>query len=262
MESITRQQRILGQLNSLWLPAAMNLLNVRIAHYDRSADPARPEYNQHVIYVFWHEFIPIILPHWGHTPLTILVSKHRDGEWVNQIGENLGMHVVRGSSSRGGSAAIRKLKKNSGFSSIAISPDGPRGPRRKMAAGPVFLAAMLGMPIVPLAAGIKNPWRLGTWDKMAVPKPFSRVRMIFGPKIHIPRTGDRELLESYRVSTERLLTGLCDTAQDWAESGARMFGEQPFVRGHRCNRMTFDPPRVDRPNIGGRAQLAPDQAAA
>ena len=111
------------------MPRALDLLNFRIAHYDRSVDPARPEYSEHVIFSFWHEYIVVVLPRWGHTPLTVLCSQHRDGEWVNQTALSLGLNIVRGSSTRGGSSAIRQMKKNSKFSSIAMTPDGPRGPR-------------------------------------------------------------------------------------------------------------------------------------
>ena len=138
MSQATFQQKITGQLNALVLPRALDLLNFRICHYDRSVDPARPEYNEHVVFAFWHEYIIVVLPRWGHTPLTVLCSQHRDGEWVNQTALSLGLNIVRGSTSRGGSSAIRQIKKNSKFSSIAVTPDGPRGPRREMAMGPVI----------------------------------------------------------------------------------------------------------------------------
>ncbi len=250
MTSATRQQRIVGQINSLLLPAAMNLLNFRIAHYDRAVDPARPEYNEHVIFAFWHEYISVVLPHWGHTPLTILVSQHRDGEWLNQFAEHLRVHIVRGSSTRGGSAAIRQLKKHGKFSSIAISPDGPRGPRREMAMGPIFLASLLGMPVVPVGLGMDRPWRCNTWDKMAVPRPFSRARMIFGPKIYIPKKCSRDELENKRLSVQELMNNLSDTADNWAVSGEKMVGEQPFVRARRANRMYF--PAKQRATGGAR----------
>lgn len=242
--SATRQQKIVGQLNSIVMPAAMNLLNFRIAHYDRGVDPARPEYNEHVIFAFWHEYISIVLPHWRRTPLTILVSQHRDGEFVSQTAENFGCNIVRGSTSRGGSSAIRQIKKHSAYSSIAISPDGPRGPRREMAMGPIYLSSLLGMAIVPVGLGIDRAWRLNTWDRFAIPKPFSRARMIFGPKIYIPRKCPREEMEAKRQSVQRLINQLCDTCQDWAESGKKITGEQPFVRARRCAKLVFPPKRA------------------
>lgn len=235
----TRQQKTLGKLNSLILPRVLDMIDLRICHYDRSVDPARPEYNQHVIFSFWHEYISVILPRWGHTPLTILCSQHRDGEWVNQTALALGLRIVRGSTSRGGSSAIRQLKKNSKTSSLTLTPDGPRGPRRQMAVGPIFMASLLGMPIVPLGISISNAYRLNTWDKFAIPRLTSRVRIIFGPKISIPRKASREQLESSRRGVQRLMNDLCDTADAWADSGEKMIGEQPFHRARRTNQISF-----------------------
>ncbi|MFK7765998.1 MAG: lysophospholipid acyltransferase family protein [Mariniblastus sp.] len=249
MSQATFQQKITGQLNSLVLPRALDLLNFRICHYDRSVDPARPEYNEHVIFSFWHEYIIVVLPRWGHTPLTVLCSQHRDGEWVNQTALALGLNIVRGSTSRGGSSAIRQIKKNSKFSSIAVTPDGPRGPRREMAMGPVYMASLLGMPVVPVGVGISNPYRLNTWDKFAIPKPKSRIRMIFGPKVHIPRKAKRDKLESCREGVERLMNDLTDKAQDWSDSNQKMVGEQPFVRCRRNNKIIFDSKPVVAPQL-------------
>ena len=245
MSEETFTQKIFGRVNAVVLPRALDLLNYRIYHYDRSVDPARPEYNEHVIHCFWHEYIVTILPRWGHTPLTILCSQHRDGEWVNQISESLGFNIVRGSTTRGGSSAIRLMKKNSQFSSLAVTPDGPRGPRREMAMGPVYLSSLLGLPLVPLGIGISNPYRLNTWDKFAIPRPNSRVRLIFGPKIYIPRKLSREKLEACRAGVQDLINDLTHHAQAWADSKLKMDGEQRFVRSRRTNRLVFDskPPR-------------------
>ena len=258
MSEATFNQQLLGQFNALVLPRALNLLNFRICHYDRSVDPARPEYNEHVIFSFWHEYIGVVLPRWGHTPLTVLCSQHRDGELVNQTAISLGLHIVRGSSTRGGSGAIRKLKKSSRYSSLALTPDGPRGPRREMAMGPIYLASLLKIPVVPVGVGIDQPYRLRTWDKFAIPRPFSRVRMIFGPKVRIPSKADRDCLESCRLGFQNLMNDLTDEAGRWAESREKRVGEQPFLRARRTNRKVFDSPPKSKPI---RAQLETRRAA-
>ena len=243
--------RLMGQTTAMVLPRLLSLLDIKLAHYDRSADPARPEYNEHMVFSFWHEFIGVILPRWGHTPLSILASQHRDGEWVSQTALSLGLRIVRGSSTRGGAAAIRRLKKQCQETSLAITPDGPRGPRRKMAIGPIFMASRLGMPFVPLGIGVNDCWRLKTWDQFAIPKPFSKVRIIFGPKIDVPRKAKREELEAIRQSVEDLMNDLSDQAQSWACSGQRMLGEQPFIRVRR-RKVIFDskPERIiERPKL-------------
>ena len=240
----TRLQKIAGQINAWWMPWAIDhILDFKICHYDRSVDPARPEYHEHCIFAFWHEYIGLVLPRWGHTPLTVLVSQHRDGEWVNQTAKALGMNIVRGSTTRGGSQAIRTLKQQGQFSSITFTPDGPKGPRREMALGPVYLASVLQMPIVAVGAGFQNPWRLKTWDKFAIPRPFNRARMIFGPKIRLPRKMSREELENSRIKIQDLITNLTVQAEDWAASGADMEGQQPFVRARRISKLYFDRPK-------------------
>ena len=112
-----------------------------------------------------------------------------------------------------------------------------------MALGPVYLASVLQMPLVAVGAGFENPWRLNTWDKFALPRPFTRARMIFGPKIRLPRKMSREQLESSRLKIQNLITGLTDQAASWAESGADMTGQQPFVRARRQSKLYFDRPR-------------------
>lgn len=247
MSDPTFKQQLIGQFSALALPRMLDLLNFRICHYDRSVDPARPEYNEHVIFAFWHEYIGVVLPRWGHTPLTVLCSQHRDGELVNQTAISLGLHIVRGSSTRGGSKAIRQLKKSARYSSLALTPDGPRGPRREMAMGPIYLASLLKIPVVPVGVGIDNPYRLKTWDRFAIPRPFSRVRMIFGPKIQIPPKAGREKLESCRMSVQNLMNDLTDEAGSWAESRQKRVGEQPFVRARRANRKVFESQPMPRP---------------
>ena len=240
----TLTQKIVGRLNSWWMPAAIDYaLDFKICHYDRSVDPARSEYNEHCIFVFWHEYIGLILPRWGHTPLTVLVSQHRDGEWVNQTADALGMNVVRGSTTRGGSQAIRQLKKHGEFSSITFTPDGPKGPRREIALVPVYLASVLQMPIVAVGAGFENPWRLNTWDKFAIPRPFTRARMIFGPKIHLPRKMSREGLETSRQKIQNLITDLTVQSERWAASGQDMHKQQPFTRTRHASKLFFDRPK-------------------
>ncbi len=222
-------------------------MKLRVAHYDIAADPARAEYNEHCIHVFWHENISVVLPQWCRCPLTILVSQHRDAEWLCHISDMFGYGIVRGSSTRGGSAAIRQLKQRSSHTSFAITPDGPIGPRRNMALGPIFLASRLGMPMVPVGIGFDRPYRLKTWDKFAIPRMFTHCRVVFGPKVHIPRQAKRNQLESYRRGTARLLNELTKTAESWAESKLRAVGDSTFQRVRRCADLELPAPGVESP---------------
>jgi len=236
----TFAQKTIGKLAAVTVPPLMTrLVDFRLAFYDPTVELGRPIFNEHVIFVFWHEYISVALGYWGHLPLTVLISQHRDGEWVSQVAESMGMQVVRGSSTRGGSAAIRQLKKNSLSTSLAITPDGPTGPRREMAMGPIYLAKMLQMPIVPIGIGMQNPKRLNTWDEFALPRPLTRCRAIFGPKIRIGRKSSRQDLESAREKVQSLIIDLGNHAEQWSHHNYRLQGERRFARVGRRRKLLF-----------------------
>ncbi len=213
------------------LPAASRLLDCKIAYHDKSFDPRLDEFCETTIGVFWHEYLALLVAMWAKTPVAMLVSQHRDAEWLNQAAERLGFSVVRGSTRRGGSSAIRQLRQLCKTNTLGIASDGPRGPRRKMSLGPVFLASLFEMPIVPVGVGYRRPWRLGTWDRFAMAKPFSRVRVIAGPKIRMPKNLSRDDMEDFRLHVERLTEQLTEQAEDWSDSTYDLRGQMTFCGG-------------------------------
>jgi hypothetical protein len=137
----------------------------------------------------------------------------------------MGFEFVRGSTNRGGVAALRQLLDKSRHMHLAITPDGPRGPRRELAPGPVYLASKLGIPLVAMGVGYDRPWRAGSWDRFAIPRPFSGARCILSPEILVPPDLDRPGLEHFRGKIERVLNRLCDEAERWAAADRRMWGQ-------------------------------------
>ena len=137
----------------------------------------------------------------------------------------MGFEFVRGSTNRGGVAALRQLLDKSRHMHLAITPDGPRGPRRQLAAGPIYLASKLGMPLVAFGVGFDRPWRAASWDRFAVPWPGSRARCIVSPELHVPPDLDRDGQEHFRLKIEQLLNRLCLEAEQWAEAGSRKPGQ-------------------------------------
>ena len=238
-------QRIMANMISVGAPLAMDMMDCKICHYDQGpADPADfdPE-SRLAIISFWHEYILSAAPGIGSSSnITALCSQHRDGEFVAMTCEGAGMNVVRGSTSKGGAAAIRQLKHFAKFSNIGLTPDGPRGPRRKMSPGAIFLAAKLGLPIIPIGIGVSNPIRLKTWDRFVIPKPWSRIRLISGPRIPIPRKVSRDQLATLSDSIEQLLNDLTDEAEKWASSGRDIEGQRRMRRVWRINDLWIDPP--------------------
>jgi hypothetical protein len=152
-----------------------------------------------VVVAFWHERLPLMPMLWvrarrlakgRNAPARahVLVSRHRDGQFIGAVVGRFGVNVVLGSSSRGGALGLRVLLNLlAGGDHIAITPDGPRGPRRVAAAGVAQLAALSGAPVLPCAAQTTRNWVLRTWDRMVVPKPFGRGVVVCLPTIAVNR---------------------------------------------------------------------------
>ncbi len=149
-----------------------------------------------VILSLWHgQMLPILCGHRGE-PCTVLVSEHRDGEIIARILAAFGFSAARGSSSRGGSRALLELAQlvRDGHD-IAITPDGPRGPRRSMAPGALLIAQRAKAPIIPLVAHTDRAWRLRSWDAFEIPKPFARVTVLYGEPQSVVAEGARGAAE-------------------------------------------------------------------
>jgi lysophospholipid acyltransferase (LPLAT)-like uncharacterized protein len=204
--------------------AWMRTLDYRAAFYDRSIDPALAIGGSR-IYIFWHENILIPLHLRGHCNLAMLLSQHDDAEILARVASHLGFDCVRGSTHRGAARAIWELSDRSTRQHLTMTPDGPRGPRRQMAQGPIYLASRLQLPLVAMGFGYDRPWRMNSWDRFAVPRPFSRARAIIGPPMMLPPNLDRAGMERERVRAENLLNCLTCEAEAWAAAGTRKVGE-------------------------------------
>lgn len=149
-----------------------------------------------IILSLWHgQMLPILCAHRGE-PCTVLVSEHRDGEIIARILAAFGFSAARGSSSRGGSRALLELVQlvRAGHD-IAITPDGPRGPRRSMAPGALLIAQRAGAPIIPLVAHADRKWCLRTWDAFEIPMPFARVTVLYDEPREVQADSAREAAE-------------------------------------------------------------------
>jgi hypothetical protein len=151
----------------------------------------------------------------------MLLSRHADAHILDRVARMMGFGVVRGSTFRGGSTALRELAERARAGNLTITPDGPRGPRRRLAPGCVYLAGTLGIPIVAMGLGYARPWRLPTWDAFAIPRPYSRARAIVSRAVSVPAGLDRDGIEWHRAGIERLLIRLSDDAESWATDGTR-----------------------------------------
>jgi lysophospholipid acyltransferase (LPLAT)-like uncharacterized protein len=210
--------------------AWMRTLDYQCAYYDRAIDPVSPECRTQGIYIFWHENILFPLYLRGRNHLTMLLSRHRDADVLSRVAYHMGFDVVRGSTYRGSVAAVRSLVRESRHKHLTLTPDGPRGPRRVLAQGPIYLASRLGLPLIAMGLGYDRPWRMDSWDRFAVPRPYSRARAVVSPYVQVPPDLDRDGIEHYRQRVEQLLNRLTLEAEAWAESGTRKVEQVPVFR--------------------------------
>ena len=167
-----------------------------------------------VIFILWHgRLLPLTYHHRGEG-IIALISRHRDGEYIARTVQHWGFGTVRGSSSRGGTAALRELVRlvRQGHS-LAITPDGPRGPGQRMKRGALLIAQLTGAPIVAGSAGTDRGWWIRSWDRFLIPKPFSTVRIAYGEPIRVPRDAteaDLERLEAHAQQSLDRLTRAVD----------------------------------------------------
>ncbi|HEX6964493.1 MAG TPA: lysophospholipid acyltransferase family protein [Gemmatimonadaceae bacterium] len=165
----------------------------RIRQVNRAAFQECRDCGKPVVFALWHgEMLPLLWCHRGEG-VSILISEHGDGEIVARAAESLGLRTVRGSSTRGADRALLGLCKvvESG-GDVAITPDGPRGPARRCAPGVMVVAQRSGAPIIPIAVVARRAWRLKTWDGFMIPKPFARITVVYGPRLHVSTPTPRE----------------------------------------------------------------------
>jgi lysophospholipid acyltransferase (LPLAT)-like uncharacterized protein len=171
-----------------------------------------------VIYVLWHNRFFCVPPAWnricyGHRKTVALTSASHDGDMVARAMAVFGLGSVRGSTSRRGVAALVGLKRalQEGLD-ICVTPDGPRGPRYIVQPGVIKLAESTGAPIIPIHVRFSSAWRLKTWDRFVIPKPFSRVDVTFAEPIRLTRGVDADTFENERLNLEKLMVHGTDDA--------------------------------------------------
>jgi lysophospholipid acyltransferase (LPLAT)-like uncharacterized protein len=157
---------------------------------------------QRYMFCMWHDHIVMAVFSSRTYSLAGLISQHRDGGYLADSVQIAGIHPVRGSTSRGGMEAVREILSRPDLH-LAMTPDGPRGPRRKMKDGIVYMSSRSGRPIIPTALLANRYWRIpGSWTDMTIPKPFSRVLLITGTPIVVPEDLPREDMDRWAAALE------------------------------------------------------------
>jgi hypothetical protein len=166
------------------------------------------------VYVTWHQRMSYFFYFGGSHHVTTMVSRSRDGEYAARLATCLGFRTVRGSSSRGGTSAVRELTRRIREGELGgMLADGPQGPARVAKLGSVMIARNAAVPMIPVLWGADRCWMFNSWDRYLVPKPFARIVLLAQDPIWIPPSAKGEKLESYRrLLEERLNQGTrwCD----------------------------------------------------
>jgi lysophospholipid acyltransferase (LPLAT)-like uncharacterized protein len=139
------------------------------------------------LYAFWHgHLLPMLVEH-EFERAAVLVSSHRDGEMITRAAKAFGYGAIRGSTSRDAPGALRAIVRTlRGGCTVAVTPDGPRGPAHEFSPGPAIASFETGIPVILAAAAADRAWYLGTWDRFMIPKPFARVVVCYSPSVAVP----------------------------------------------------------------------------
>ena len=172
---------------------------------------------------FWHACIIPATYLFRDFGIRVMSSNSYDGEYMGRIIHRFGFVAVKGSSSRN---AVRALQESW---SVAFSIDGPRGPRYKVKPGPVALARSSTVAMSAFHIAVESAWVLNTWDRLIIPKPFSRVLMRFGKLIPVPDDAGDEALERYQQELQSSL----DRIREFAEENVHRVGTAEFPRYNR-----------------------------
>jgi lysophospholipid acyltransferase (LPLAT)-like uncharacterized protein len=167
------------------------------------------------ILCFWHSRF-VLMPYCYPGPrIVVLSSNHRDAEALVRILRKFGIEQARGSTTSGGATGMRQiLRKVKDGCDVGLTPDGPKGPRRRVQPGVVAVAKLTGLPIIPVTFSAARARRLKTWDGTLLPKFFSRGLFVYGRPIVVPRGASASAEEAKRQELEAELDRITDEADD------------------------------------------------
>ena len=163
-------------------PPAIKTLAATWRFRESGLEPWKPPF----IFVLWHSRILPLLALHKREGVVLLISRHRDGEYLADLAQGWGYRSVRGSTQRGGEVGLLGLVRAlQGGAVVAVTPDGPRGPRERVQPGAIAAAQHAGVPLIAVGARTASAWYLRSWDRMCLPKPFAAVDVRYSAPIRI-----------------------------------------------------------------------------
>jgi lysophospholipid acyltransferase (LPLAT)-like uncharacterized protein len=172
---------------------------------------------ENIIACFWHGRLLAMPFAYKGSGAKVLISRHRDGEFIARVIRYFGLGTIRGSYGKRSVSPVREmLAELKEGTDIAITPDGPKGPRYRMKQGIVELARLTQRPIVPVTYGASKKKLFNSWDRFLLPYPFSRIFFLWGDPIYVPRDLRGDDIERKRQEIEGALISLTQTADRMA----------------------------------------------
>lgn len=201
------------------LAALIYILNLtlKVIEVDKEIEKKLEEDGKPIIYTYWHGRLFLYPCYYkNRARFKLLVSPSEDGEIIARVSCLFGYGIVRGSSYKNPRAALRTLKRlmSEGFSTLLIA-DGSRGPLEKLQPGSLMLSKLTGCPALPTTVSFSSYWRLKSWDRLMIPKPFSKAVVVYGAAVKVPKACDSAGLEEKRKELEATLHSITDFADNY-----------------------------------------------
>jgi lysophospholipid acyltransferase (LPLAT)-like uncharacterized protein len=194
--------RLLGATLRVWLLGAENIARARAAAGN-------------VIYAFWHGRLFILTYVHRNQGIKVLVSTHRDGEYIARVIGGLGFGTVRGSTTKGAIGALLQLTEaGTAKTDIAFTPDGPRGPRERCQPGAIYVAKKTGLPVIPIGTSCRPRLVLRSWDRFMIPPPLARCVVVYGEPAFYGGSLAEDAVEQARLDLEGRLKDVTRKADD------------------------------------------------
>jgi lysophospholipid acyltransferase (LPLAT)-like uncharacterized protein len=170
------------------------------------------------IYTFWHNRIFLGTYFFRRRGIVVITSRSFDGEYIARFIQRFGYGAVRGSSTRGGAAALVEMIRlmRAGLP-MGFTIDGPKGPKYVAKIGACLLAKKTGNPLMPFSVEAEKFWQVKSWDNLQIPKPFSRAKLIIAEPIYVSKVADDTELENKRSELQKSLDELVERGRLWRE---------------------------------------------
>ncbi len=208
------KKRVLARVAITLIRGVSTTLRLKVEGWEQYAGS-----DEKLIFCGWHGKSFIFANQFRRRGYWVIISNSNDGDIQDLVFRSLGFKTIRGSTGqdRGGiKAALQGIQSLKDGGTMAITPDGPRGPSKVVQGGVMLMARKSGAKLVPVGISAKRAWYAGSWDSYMIPLPFSKARMIFGEPILVPAKASEEEVELIRSEFEREIERLDQLAANWA----------------------------------------------